>query len=129
MIRIQPRTGHIISKRNDPDNRDQVIYLRDREIVQWDGSKSAYAILCLDSSLSDRTIALPHHLDEKTRYTLEIRQDSIGGAKVNFDSSFVFPSGTVNLNSEPLTVYRIEFLSRSREGEIVLESISIMRVK
>lgn len=124
MIRIRPKTGQVHHTRDT--DRDSVLYLRDREDIQWDAGKSPHGVVCLDSSMDSRVLSFPHGVEPKTRYTLEIRQDSIGGAVLNFDPRYLFPY-MVSLSTDPFAHYRIEFLSKS-SGDI-LESISIKRLK
>lgn len=128
-LRIRPKNGAVSVKRGDSDGLATSQILRDGNVIQWDATVGTTASVTLDSNIPSRTVALPYNVQDRTRYTLILRQDSNGGADVLFDSAYIFPSGAPRIGVEANSAYRIEFLSKKeKSGEIKLESIGVAKI-
>jgi hypothetical protein len=128
-LRIRPKSGAVSVKRNDTDGLATSQILRDGNVIQWDATVGTIASVTLDSDIPSRTVALPYNIQDRTRYTLILRQDGTGGADVVFDSAFIFPNGAPRIGLEANSAYRIEFLAKKeKNGEIKLESIGVAKI-
>lgn len=127
-VRIKPKSGALSLNGSGADGIISQI-LRDDNVIQWDASNGTTASITLDSTTPSRLFSFPFNIQDRTRYTLILRQDNRGGAGISFDSAFRFPNGSPRIGTEANSAYRIEFMAkRDKAGNTTMESICVSRI-
>ncbi|XPV75196.1 MAG: phage tail protein [Desulfovibrio sp.] len=64
--------------------------IQDQPTIEWDLDQSPTALIILEGN---RTLSLPTNFKEGGQYQLMVRQDSMGGRTLAFESGFYWPDG------------------------------------